>query len=77
VVIFKRTGPDIETPNAYRGRGMGRGNPPPQSTKSLGVRADPRPKTKTILVHFVPEKPLLVNRILLSVAKCRVIELFE
>jgi len=27
---FKKTGPDIETPNASRGRGMERGYPSPQ-----------------------------------------------
>jgi len=36
-----------------------------------------RPKTKTILVHFLPEKQLLVHRILLHVAKCCAIALLK
>jgi len=30
-----------------------------------------------MFVHFVADKPVLVNRILLNVAKCRVIELLN
>ena len=37
----------------------------------------PRQKTKTILVHFVPEKLPLANGIVLNVVKCYVTELLQ
>ena len=37
----------------------------------------PRTKKTTTLVHFAPEKPLLMNKILLNAVKCRVVELLK
>jgi len=36
-----------------------------------------KPPRKTILVHFVPEEPSSVNRILLHVVKCCIIKLLN
>jgi len=36
-----------------------------------------KPPRKTILVHFVPEEPSSVNRILLHVVKCCIIKMIK
>jgi len=87
VVIFKK--PDRTLRRRMR-RWEGNGKrasiiPPLQSTRRSGEHrsspagpgAEQRPKTKTILVHSVPETPPLVNYISLSVTQCCVTELFE
>ena len=46
-------------------------------TPQPGPVRRPRTKKITTLAHFAPEKPLLVNKILSSVVKCRVVELLK
>ena len=54
-----KTGPDIETPCALRRKWY----PPPQLTGEC-YSFPTLSKTKVILVHFIPQKPPLINRIL-------------
>jgi len=66
MVIFKKTGPDIEMSNALRRNWNGGLVPWSTVAAAAGSRTESWPKTKTIFVQFIPEKPHLMNRILLK-----------
>jgi len=70
MIIFKKTGLDIKTTKALRGRGMGRRYFPLQRTTRSGGAGAPAESENDFCALFLSEKPPLVNRILLNVAKC-------
>jgi len=83
--MFKKLS-GIETPNALREKENEEGVSPSLAHQEIrrsiiaspvGSGSEPWLKTKTILVHFVPEKPTLVNRSLLNVVKSCITKLLK
>ena len=59
---MKKTGPDIETPCVFRGKWNGERYSPPSGLGrhgGAGSGVEHRPKTETILMHFMSKKLFL------------------